>query len=138
VYVYPANGQSDTQLDRDRYECNAWAVKQSSYDPSFVHSDAERVMVMAGPPPGTSTAAGAITGALVGAAVSRPHNAGGGAVIGAIAGAMLGAAADAARQEQANAIQQSHERRSDSVLQGAGRYRRAISACLEGRGYTVK
>lgn len=138
VYVYPANGQSDAQLDRDRYECNAWSVKQSGYDPSQVHADAERVNVVVGPPPGTSTVTGAFTGALLGAAVSGPRQAGGGAIIGAIAGAMLGATADAGRQEQADAIQQSYDRRTASAVQQAESYRRAISACLEGRGYTVK
>ena len=34
IVVYPANGQSPQQLDRDRYECHLWAVQQSGFDPS--------------------------------------------------------------------------------------------------------
>jgi hypothetical protein len=34
VYVYPTAGQSEAQLDRDRYECHLWAVLQSGFDPT--------------------------------------------------------------------------------------------------------
>ena len=138
VYVYPARGQSNSQLDRDRYECNAWAVKQTGYDPSEYHADAERVNVTVEPPIGTGTAAGALTGAVLGAAVSHPHQEAGGAILGGIAGAMIGASADASRQEEASKIQEAYDRRSEDKLRQAASYRRAISACLESRGYTVK
>lgn len=138
VYVYPAQGQSQALLDRDRYECNVWAVKQTGYDPSQLHTGAERVTVVAGPLPGTSVATGAVTGAVLGAAVARPHQEAGGAIIGGIAGAMIGAAADAARQEQVTKVQQAYDQQSDAALLNATNYRRAISACLESRGYTVK
>jgi outer membrane lipoprotein SlyB len=138
VYVYPANGQSDSQLDRDRYECHQWSVKQTGYDPSQVHSASERVEVVSAAPPGASTAAGAVTGAILGAAVSRPRNAGGGAIVGAVAGAMVGAAVDENRQERVDRVQERYDRRHEQAVQQAQGYRRAITACLEGRGYTVK
>ena len=62
LFVYPKEGQSDEQRDRDRYECYLWAVDQTHFDPSAESPDVTK-------------------------------------------------AAD---------------------------YRRALSACLEGRGYTVK
>ena len=34
VFVYPNNGQSAEQTDRDRYECHLWAVQQTGVDPS--------------------------------------------------------------------------------------------------------
>ena len=34
VYFYPVRGQSPEQQDRDKYECNTWAVQQSGFDPS--------------------------------------------------------------------------------------------------------
>jgi hypothetical protein len=144
IFVYPDNGQSAEQLDRDRYECNSWAVKQSGFDPSQAQVPPhERVQVVGmGPPPGSNTLAGAATGAVVGAIISPPRAAGGGALIGAVAGAILGASADAANQQRTEAIQQSYDQRD---LQAQARfeqrsrdYRRAISACLEGRGYTIK
>lgn len=62
IFVYPNQGQSDVQRDRDRYECYVWASGQTGYDPAGGNSD----------------------------------------------------------------------------IGEAGNYRRALSACLEGRGYTVK
>lgn len=143
VYVYPSAGQTASRLDRDRYECHLWAVKQSRYDPSLPDlAPHQRIQVVAMPPPGTGVLAGAATGAVIGAAVSSPNNAGSGAAVGAAAGAVLGAAADSARAQQADRINQAN-RAQDARLQAireeqANAYRRAISACLEGRGYTVK
>jgi hypothetical protein len=138
VYVYPRQGQSDAQLDRDRYECNNWAVKQSHYDPSEVHEESQRVHVIVGSPPGANTAAGAITGAVAGSILAGPRDSGGGALVGAVAGAILGSAADNAQQQQSQQLQEDYDARRASAEQRAGAYRRAISACLEGRGYTVK
>jgi Glycine zipper 2TM domain len=143
VMVYPTAGQTPERLDRDRYECHIWAVKQSGFDPSQPHlAPHQRIQVVAAPPAPTATVAGAVTGAIIGAAVSHPHNAGEGAVVGAVAGALLGAASDASRQQQADHVQQQYDER-DARLQArleqqSSDYRRAIAACLEGRGYTVK
>ena len=35
VFVYPANGQSPEQLERDRYECHVWAVQQTGVEQHF-------------------------------------------------------------------------------------------------------
>jgi outer membrane lipoprotein SlyB len=147
VYVYPTKGQTPEQLDRDRYECNAWAVKQSNFDPSEVRvAPHQRVRVVAMPPEGSNVPAGAATGAVLGAVVSRPREAGAGAIIGAIAGAAIGAASDSSRQQQreqqVEEIQKARDERNSQAAanleQQAAGYRRAIGACLEGRGYTVK
>src|SRR5215475_3984614 len=34
MYIYPTKGQSQEQQDKDRYECHAWAVQQTGFDPS--------------------------------------------------------------------------------------------------------
>ncbi len=34
VYLYPRNGQSDSQTQQDRYECHSWAVSQTGFDPT--------------------------------------------------------------------------------------------------------
>ena len=143
VFVYPASGQSPAKLDRDRYECHMWAVKQTGFDPSMPQlAPHQRVEVVAMPPPGTGVIAGAATGAILGAAVSEPYNQGSGAAVGAVAGAVLGAASDAARQQEANRIQSrynQHDLQQQARLElQATDYRRAVSACLEGRNYTVK
>jgi len=143
VFVYPAASQSPEQLDRDRYECNAWAVRETGFDPSLpTVAPHQRVQVVSVQPQGSDVLAGAATGAIIGAAVSRPRDAGAGAIVGAIAGTILGAASDDARQKQAAAINQRLSQRDypvDPALEArAANFRRAISACLEGRGYTVK
>ncbi len=68
VFVYPRNGQSQKQQDKDRYECHSWAMEQSGFDPTVAHG-------------GVST---------------------------------------------------------DQVNTKSAQYHRAMEACLDGRGYTVK
>lgn len=143
VYFYPTAGQSPAQQDRDRYECHLWAVKQTSFDPSLpLPAPSPRVEVIPSPPPGHDTALGAVTGAVLGAAVGSPHSTGEGAVVGAVAGAMIGAASDASRQERAEVIQRRYDQRDTprtaQLERQAQDYRRAMSACLEGRGYAVQ
>ena len=143
VFVYPSAGQSASQLERDRYECHNWAVKQTGFDPSASQAAPhQRVEVVAVPASGSDTLAGATAGALIGASVSRPRDAGGGALFGAVAGALLGAASDSARAQRAA---DTERRLNEANQQGdlgldhlAGNYRRALGACLQGRGYQTR
>jgi hypothetical protein len=141
LYVYPSKGQTEKQLDRDRYECHNWAVAQSHYNPSDTHlAPHQQVRVIEMPPPGRDTAVGAVTGAVIGGAVAGRHDSGQGAVAGAIVGAMIGASSDAARARTASQVTDDAGARAERARleRQAADYRRAISACLEGRGYTVK
>lgn len=142
VLFYPAAGQSPELQARDRYECYQWATKQTGFDPSQVSlAPHQRFDVVQAVPPAHDTVVGAITGALLGAAASNPRHAGGGAVVGAIAGAAFGAASDSARQENADRLQQHYDAREGqhqaALDEQASNYRRAMTACIEGRGYTV-
>jgi hypothetical protein len=143
VYVYPTQGQSAEHIDRDRYECYVWAVEQSGFDPSQpTLAPHQRVEVMVAPAAGADTVSGAITGAVLGAVVASPRHTGSGAVVGAVIGGVLGSASDAARAQEAQRIrrgldQYDAERLARVEQQSIG-YRRALTACLEGRGYTVK
>jgi hypothetical protein len=138
VFVYPANGQSAEQTERDRYECHLWAVQQTGVDPSRADASAyERVVVQPANPPGSGTAVGLIGGAILGSIIGGPNNAGAGAIIGGATGAVIGSASDANAQAQA---QQTQYQLNQSAAAGRARadsYRRAIGACLQGRGYTV-
>jgi uncharacterized protein YcfJ len=138
VFVYPAHGQSPEQTERDRYECHLWAVQQTGVDPSRADASAyERVIVQPSTPPGANTAAGAIAGGIIGAIIGGPRNAGAGLVLGAATGAVVGSVADANVQVQARQTQQQI---NESAAEGRARadsYKRAIGACLQGRGYTV-
>jgi hypothetical protein len=138
IIVYPAHGQSGEQLERDRYECHMWAVKETGFDPSRPGvPESERVVVEPAVQPGAGTAVGAIAGAILGAAVAGPRDAGGGAVVGAIAGGALGAASEANANAQAAYEQSRYDRRYERDAAGAANYRRAIGACLDARGYTT-
>ena len=143
VYFYPNRGQSPAQQDRDSYECYLWAVNQTGFDPSAPYlAPHHKLAVVPDQPPGTGTAVGAITGAMLGAAVSSRGNMPEGALIGAVAGALVGSTSDAARQEQTYRRQQHYDRqagkRMKNIERQAANYRRAMAACLEGRGYNVQ
>ena len=137
VFVYPAGGQSPEQTDRDRYECHLWAVQQTGVDPSRAEAGAyERVVVQPANPPGAGTVAGAIGGAIIGSIIGGPSNAGAGALIGGATGAVVGSASDANAQAQARETQAQINQTAAGRARGDS-YRRAIGACLQGRGYTV-
>lgn len=139
VYAYPQQGQSPDQQSRDRYECTTWAVQQTGFDPSAPNVPAQYRVVASGPPPGTGTAIGAIAGAVIGAAISPRWDRGAGAVFGGLTGAMIGSATDASRaQQNAAAMSEAQQEQAAAMGQKAYDYRRALSACLSGRGYSVK
>jgi hypothetical protein len=147
VYAYPLHNQPPDQQDRDHYECSTWATQQTGFDPSapgVPPHDRVRV-VSAGPPPGTNTAIGAVAGAVLGAVIAPRWQAAPAALAGAVVGGAIGSTADAANA-QANAANSANaqaaaaqDRRAAATYeQQAANYRRALAACLDGRGYSVK
>ena len=143
VFFYPKAGQTTAQQSRDHYECYNWAMKQTGFDPSLSSiPPVQRVRVVPMPPPGYDTVTLAIAGAVLGALIAGPRHAAGGALIGAAGGAVAGAASDTARQESARQLEEAYNRgdRSRNVQLEGKEYdfRRAMSACLEGRGYSVQ
>jgi len=143
IYFYPTRAQSMEQQERDRYECYLWAVKKSDFDPGQAQlAPHQRVEVKPASPPGSDVAAGAASGAIIGSILSSRHDHGQGLIFGAITGAILGAASEFAKQQQAQQIQQHYDamdaRRYAQLESQARNYRRAMSACLDGRGYTVR
>src|SRR5262252_5448650 len=118
-YVYPAKGQSPQQQQQDQGQCQQWAMSQPGANPAMAPS------APSGPTgQGVRTAArGAAVGA-VGGAIGG--NAGKGAAIGAATGALVGG------------VRRRDERRAAAQAQTNDAYARAYTACLEGRGYTVK
>jgi hypothetical protein len=143
LYFYPKAGQTNERQSRDHYECYNWAMNQTGFDPSqsTIPQD-QRVRVVPMPPPGHDTAALAIAGAVLGALIGGPRHAVGGAIIGGSAGVMAGAASDASREESARQMNEAYsarDRQRDAQLDAkALGFRRAMSACMEGRGYTVR
>jgi len=147
VFAYPLHGQSPAQQDRDHWECSTWATQQTGFDPSApgVPPQQRVHVVAAGPPPGTNTAIGALTGAVLGAAISRPWQAASGALAGAVVGGAIGSVGDAANAQsnamnaqQAQAIAAQNRQAAAVQAQSAANFRRALGACLDGRGYSVR
>ena len=150
VYVYPAKGQSDKQLAEDRYECHLWAVQESGFDPSQFEGVAPPRTVRVPVPRNEAEGAaskGAVTGAVIGSVIgSHDGDAAEGALIGAVLGTMAGSAIEdqgqreAREKAEAEAKREAEEiarNRAELALRKSN-YRRALTACLEGRDYTVQ
>ena len=143
IYFYPLKGQSAEQQSRDHYACYNWAVDQTGFDPSKSSIVPEqRVRIVPMPPPGHDTVVMSIAGAVLGALIAGPRHAGGGALIGAAGGAIAGAASDISRQESARQMEEAYANRNIArdvqKERKALDFRRAMSACIEGRGYNVR
>jgi Glycine zipper 2TM domain len=147
VYAYPLHNQPQDQQDRDHYECSVWATQQTGFDPSApgVPPHQRVHIVSAGPPPGTNTAIGAVAGAILGAAIAPRWQAAPAALAGAVVGGAVGSTADAANAQanaanvqQARAAGAQDRAAAAAQEQKAASYRRAISACLDARGYSVR
>ncbi|HTQ35411.1 MAG TPA: hypothetical protein VMH77_00090 [Steroidobacteraceae bacterium] len=139
VYFYPTQGQSEAQQDRDRFECHEWAVKQTGFDPTQHGGPALSQAVVPARTPGETVGAAAVVGAVLGAALAGPGHMGGGAAFGAVAGTMAGTAQAANDQAAADAVNDARNARSSRQYEhAAAEYRRAMTACLTGRGYSVR
>lgn len=140
IYFYPAQGQSVNQQDRDGYECYLWAVEKSGFNPAQLYlAPHQRVEVVPQTEPGENEVTGAILGAVAGSMMSPRGSRDEGAVFGAITGAILGSAVtEDQRRTAENIEQQLNSERYIVQEKQARNYRRAMTACLEGRGYTVR
>ena len=130
--VYPAKGQSAQQQSQDETQCNAWAKQSTGIDPAVVASS---------PPPqqtgpavgGGPRVGGAARGAAGGAAIGAiAGDAGKGAAAGAVVGTMAGGRR--ARQQRTAQNEQAQAQQQGAIQT----YDRAYSACMEGRGYTIR
>jgi hypothetical protein len=143
IYFYPNKNQSTEQQSSDHYACYNWAVDQTGFDPSTSSIVPEqRVRVVPMPPPGHDTIAMSIAGAVLGALIGGPRHAVEGALIGSTYGAIAGATSDISRQESARQMEEAYQNRNQArdlhKEKKALQFRRAMSACMEGSGYTVK
>jgi hypothetical protein len=129
--AYPAREQSREQSEQDRFTCYQWARETTGFDPAQTPS------ASAPPPAATgSTMAGAVGGALVGVAIGAiAGHPGRGAAIGALSGGLIGGAHEYnSDQERDQYIRQ----QTANFAEKRDEYNRAWSACMEGRGYSVR
>jgi hypothetical protein len=129
VFVYPSKGQSKDQQEQDEFACYKWGKEQTGFDPTQtvqqVTPAQPRGQIIGGAARGA--ALGAIGGAIGG-------DAGKGAAIGAGVGGGFGMMRRGRYMRQAEVAQQEAEQKYEASLAG---YKRAFSACMTGRGYTV-
>ena len=138
LMIYPKDGQSGEQMEKDKFECYSWAKKESGFDPMVTPTAST-------PPPQEQApkgglVKGAARGAVVGVAVGAiAGNAGKGAAIGAASGGLAGGMRKAdQKREQEKAQEQWAQQQQNEYAQKRASYDRAYGACLEGKGYSVK
>jgi outer membrane protein with glycine zipper len=137
-FIYPTKGQSEKQMEKDKYECYIWGKNQSGFDPMEVPKASEP------PPEKKQTKAGvgrgAVGGSLVGLAIgSLSGEAGKGAAIGAASGGLFGGMRKKSHEsKQKNKEEEWAEQQVEEYAQKRNAYDCAYTACLEAKGYTVK
>jgi len=143
LMIYPAKGQSNDQMEKDKYECYTWAKGQTGFDPM-------QIPKASSPPPSQEKksvggaavvggALGAAGGAIVGGIAGGGKKVGRGAAIGALSGGAIGAMRSSSQNQKAEQQRKQWEQEQvNQYAQQRNAYDRAYSACLEGRGYTVK
>jgi hypothetical protein len=134
LIVFPAKGQSHQQQKVDEFECYKWSMEQTGIDPLNLPK------VQAAPQqtgPTGAAVGGAAKGAAAGVAIGAiAGDAGKGAAIGAVAGGVAGRRAG--KQGQAQKNQQSQAAAANTENEIKQTFIKGFSACLEGKGYTIK
>jgi hypothetical protein len=128
--IYPSEGQSPEQQQKDQAECQVWATQNTGIDPVVL---AQTPTQQAGSSwGGGERAGGAARGALGGAAIGAiAGDAGKGAAIGAVAGTMAGGRR--ARHNQAAEQDYYDSQRYEAM----NTWNRAVGTCMNARGYSV-
>jgi hypothetical protein len=134
-FVYPDKNQDQQQQDLDTAACERWAKEQTGFDPS-------QTPTASSPPPSdnsSSVGGGAVRGALGGAALGAIIDGKDGAGKGALAGGLLGGMRSSSKNRQSAQQQQQWEQQQMAQYNNnRSKWNRAFSACMEGRGYTVR
>jgi len=133
LFIYPTKGQSQKQMEKDKYDCYQWAKGASGFDPMVQPKATEP------PPQHQARRGGALRGAAAGAAIGGIADGSDGAAEGAAIGALVGGMARRNQMQQEAYKQKQWEQEQAATYQkNRERYNRAYGACLEGKGYTVK
>ncbi len=134
VYIFPGEDQTQEQQDADEMTCFNWAKEQTGYDP--LNPTQVQGAAVDTTPDGAAVK-GAARGAAAGAAIGAiGGDAGDGAAIGAIVGGLRGRRAKKANDAQQQAANNAGAEAVEQKM--ADDYKKAFSACIEAKGYTVK
>lgn len=158
MFAYPKNQQSADQQLKDENECYASAKQQSGIDPqapppATKTEEQKKAEQQAAADNAKQAKGGRVKGAAKGAAggaaigAIADDEAGKGAAAGATAGTMVGGAKQrrankASKQQAAQATaqqqQQQEAQAKATYQQGIDTFKRAFSACMDARGYSIK
>lgn len=130
--AYPAKGQSQQQQQKDDGECYGWAKSTTGIDPAAVAAAPPTQPAQVSSVGGGERIAGAARGAVIGGIVGGSDEAWKGAGVGAVVGGAR------ARQNQKTAQAEANAQAQSKTQATIDTFYRAHSACMEGRGYTIK
>ncbi len=150
VFAYPSSGQSNEQISADTFQCHNWAVTETGFDPTLDYTP-QPVPDYAPPPSsggsadrstGQNAGRGAARGAVLGTITGSTAR---GAIIGTATGVLFGKKKRNDKKKEEESWQQHHKEQHQQQLQetqqyvqaGTGHYKRAYSACMTARNYTV-
>ena len=154
LHAFPAKSQTREQQQTDELACYEWAEHDTGFEPvaaltaaqSAKNSPSPTGALTSGAPQGAGAkgaARGAAGGAAIGAIAGDP---GKGVAIGVATGGLRGriaqkrAQAEAQQRAQQQAQQQSQQQAQARAQTQAGLddFRRAYSACMDAKGYSLK
>ncbi|HWM28557.1 MAG TPA: glycine zipper family protein [Woeseiaceae bacterium] len=148
VYAFPKEGQTAEQQSKDETACYDWAVTNSGGDPFALQKEAEASEEQAAQQTQAAQqstrgagAKGAVRGAAAGALIGEIANddASEGAAYGAAAGAVVARrGARRASAESQQQIQGQSASQQQATAEQIDNFKKAFSACLEGKDYMVK
>jgi hypothetical protein len=132
LHAFPTNQQTPEQQRNDQAACYEWAKQDTSFDPLAASQQQQNPQSA---PKGVALKSGA-QGAGMGAAIGAiSGDAVRGAAAGGIGGVIRGKMAQKSAEQKAAAQQQAKAQAQQS---GNEKFKRAFSACMEGKGYSVK
>ena len=142
LIIYPAQGQSSEQMEKDKFECYSWAKGQTGFDPMQMPTATTPAPSQKKKSVGGSMLKGGLVGggggAIIGGIARGKKGAKKGAAIGALSGGAIGGMRSSKQNRKAdNKQKQWEQKQANQYMQQRNTYNRGYSACLEGKGYTV-
>jgi hypothetical protein len=132
LYVFPQKNQTAAVQQQDENSCYSASIQASGVDPRNPPTTVVQVQQSSG-----GGARGAARGAAGGAAIGAiAGDAGTGAAAGAVVGVVRGHRAQ--KQANADAEAQAQQQAAAIKQQNIDAFKRAMTACLESRSYSVK
>lgn len=134
LFVFPNNNQNSEMQSSDESACYTWAREQTGYDPI---NPTQVEVKQADTSLDGSAVVGGAKGAAAGAAIGAiSGDAGKGAAIGAVVGGLAGRRSRLAHDQMEQ--QQNVEAAAAQEQKMLDDFKKAFSACMEAKEYTIK